>query len=247
MGFERDLTRFRAPPFRFADPSQKRPFLRGDSGVPKYLIFVGQGPRRLCVTENSHLFGQKYGGGCTFREGGLMADFSAAGAVGSLALGAVGWVGLNLFGKPILALRDKRREALEVAERYAYVGLRTAPSEEYQKRAVAALSDVGNSLRAYARESSLGTKLYCWVLRYDLGFAARAALWLGRAVQAAGGQYRIVEIDKMRRPTLHVLFVALGATHHLSAGEVAAARMEMKQWHSGNRELTTSGSMADNA
>jgi hypothetical protein len=178
-----------------------------------------------------------------------MADFlmSAAGVVGSLALGAVGWVGSNFFGKPTLALRDKRREALEVAERYAYVGLHSAPSEEYQKRALAALYDVGNSLRAYARESSLATKMYCRVLRYDLDFAARAVFCLARAVQIAGGQYRIVEIDNTRRPALHVLFVALGATHHLSAGEVAAARTEMKQWHDGNRNLTTSSSMADKA
>jgi hypothetical protein len=46
-------------------------------------------------------------------------------------------------------------------------------------------------------------------------------------------------VDRTRRPALHVLFVALGAAHHLSAGEVAAARTEMKQWHYGNRDLST--------
>jgi hypothetical protein len=32
MSFANGLTRFWAPLFRFTDPSQKRPFLRGDSG-----------------------------------------------------------------------------------------------------------------------------------------------------------------------------------------------------------------------
>jgi hypothetical protein len=46
-----------------------------------------------------------------------MTDF---GSVGSGLVGAlVGWVALNFFGRPILVLRDKRREALEVGERYA--------------------------------------------------------------------------------------------------------------------------------
>jgi hypothetical protein len=169
-----------------------------------------------------------------------MIDFVGAG--GSLAIGALGWVGLNLFGKPILALRDKRREALEVAERYAYVGLHSTPSEEYQNRALAALHDVGNSLRAYARESSPATRLYCRVLRYDLDFAARAVLGLG---EAARGEYRIDETT--RRLTLHALFVALGSTHHLSPGEVAVAKVEMKNWHDANRDATTFSRAMDNA
>jgi hypothetical protein len=140
-----------------------------------------------------------------------MIDF--AGAAGSVAIAALGWVGLNFFGKPILALRDKRREALEVAERYGYVGLHGTPSDEYQKRALAALHDVGNSLRAYARESSLAKKLYYRALGYDLDFAARAVLGLG---EAARGEYRIDE--SARRLTLHALFVALGSTHHISPG-----------------------------
>ena len=168
-----------------------------------------------------------------------MAD--AGSVLTGVGVAAVSWVALNFFGKPILALRDKRREALEAAERYAYVGLHGTPSEEYESRAFAALHDVGNSLRVYARESSLATKIYCRVLRYDLDYAARAVLGLGLA---ARGEYRIDE--RARRVTLHALFVALGATHHLSAGEIAAARTEMKQWHDGNRDMTTSSSAAGN-
>jgi len=40
MSFERDLTRFKLPLFQFTDPSQKRTFLRGDSGDGNTLIFA---------------------------------------------------------------------------------------------------------------------------------------------------------------------------------------------------------------
>jgi hypothetical protein len=167
-----------------------------------------------------------------------MAD--AAGSVlTGVGVAALSWVALNFFGKPILALRDKRREALEVGERYAYVGLHGSPSEEYQKRALSELHDAGNLLRAHFRERSLATRIYCRVFGYDLDYAARAMLGLAEATR---GQYQISE--KARRLTLHALFVALGATHHLSAGEITVARTEMKQWHDGNRDMTTSSSAA---
>jgi hypothetical protein len=150
---------------------------------------------------------------------------------------------VNFFGKPILALQDKRREALEVAERYAYVGVRGTPSEEYQSRALAELFDAGNSLRAYARESSLATNLYCRVFRYDLDFAAAAVLSLG---EAARGEYGIGA--GQRRRNLHAVFVALGSSGHLSPREVAAARATIKEWHEEeNRDTPTSSRSADNS
>lgn len=160
-----------------------------------------------------------------------MADSGSL--ITGIGVAAVSWVALNFFGKPIWALREKRREALEVAERYAYVGLHGTPSEDYQRRALTALHNAGNSLRAHARERSLATQVYCRVFQYDLDFAARAVLGLGEAVR---GEYRIDELA--RRLTLHALFVALGAVEHLSAGEIAAARAEMKKWHDGNRDVT---------
>lgn len=169
-----------------------------------------------------------------------MAD--AASVLTGVGVAALSWVALNFFGKPILTLREKRREALEVAERYAYVGSHGSVSDEYRARALAALHDAGNSLRAYVRERSLATRLYCSVLGYDLDFASRAVFGLG---EAARGQYRIEE--RTCRLTLHALFVALGSTHHLSAGEIAAARAEMTKWHDGNRDMTTSSSAAGNA
>jgi hypothetical protein len=166
------------------------------------------------------------------KEHTIMAD--AGSVLTGAGVAALSWVALNFFGKPILSLREKRREALEVAERYAYVGLHSTPNEEYQNRALAALCDAGNSLRAYGRESSLGTRIYCWVLAYDLDFAARAMFGLGEAVR---GIYGFDE--RTRRLTLHALFVALDSTHHLSPCEVAAAQAEMKNWRDGNRDITT--------
>jgi hypothetical protein len=84
--------------------------------------------------------------------------------MGVAALTLLSWVALNFFGKPIMTLRDKRREALEIAERYAYVGLNGSPSEEYQTKALAALNDAGNSLRAHFRERALARRIYSGVL-----------------------------------------------------------------------------------
>jgi hypothetical protein len=153
--------------------------------------------------------------------------------VAGIGVAAVGWVALNFFGKPVLTLIEKRREALEIGERYAYVGLPPSPSDEYRSRALTALNNIGSSMRALARERSLATRIYCWAMRYDLDKAASALLGLS---EAARGQYQYKE--RTLRLTLHVLFVALGSSHHLSAGEVAAAREEMHRWHDGNRNLT---------
>jgi hypothetical protein len=153
-------------------------------------------------------------------------------AITTLLLGGVGWIGFNFFGKPIVTLRDNRRDAPQVAERYAYVGLHGSPSEALQLRALSALHDAGNALRAHVRERSVATRIYCRALHYDLEKAASALFGLGEAVR---GQYDFDE--RTRRLTLHVLFVALGSISHLTADEVAVARAEMRKWHDGNRNL----------
>ena len=173
--------------------------------------------------------------------------------IGAIFLGTLSWLALNFFGKPILTLREKRREALEVGERYAYVHSRNddiqlynlhskaTPNDE-QNIAFSELTRVGIALRAHLREHSVSTSLYCWMFGYDLESGARALLNLARAVQ------NLDYIDPtLRRLILHALFVALSATHHLSVDEIAAARTVMKRWHDGNCDLTTSSSTADNA
>lgn len=176
-----------------------------------------------------------------------MAHFLSV--MGGLGSAVIGWIALNFFGKPILILREKRREALEVGERYAYVGLDSfdgrllyddgmlsrpdrSESDEAQT-SFKALHDTGNSLRALARERSIVTHLYCRALNYDLDKAASATFGLA---EAARGKH--VFDERTRRLMLHVLFVALGATHHLSSDEATAARAEMRKWHDGNRDMT---------
>lgn len=151
-------------------------------------------------------------------------------AITTLLLGGFGWIGFNFFGKPIVTLRDNRRDALEVAERYAYVGLHSSPSEALQIKALDALHDAGNHLRAHVRERSVATRIYCWSFDYDLDKAASALFGLGEAARGRVG-------ERTRRLTLHVLFVALGSVHHLTADEVALARAEMRKWHDGSRNL----------
>lgn len=158
----------------------------------------------------------------------------------SLALGGAGWVTLTFLGNPIIALQETRRVALEVAERYAYVGIRgdislvidsslvdirPRPPSEYQAKARVELCAAGASLRTYVRECAIATRIYCWALGYDLDVAARALLGLAAAVR---GECRSDDRGA-RRLTLHTLFVALGAAHHLSASEIATARVRLKQ------------------
>jgi hypothetical protein len=171
--------------------------------------------------------------------------------MGGLTTAVIGWIALNFFGKPILMLKEKRRAALEVGERYAYVGLNSfgtlpgddglgrpeRPESDEAQDACKALHDTGNSLRALARERSIASHLYCKLLNYDLDTAASATFGLAEAARVT-----YVFDERTRRLMLHVLFVALGATHHLSSDEVTAARAEIRKWHDGNRDITVYGS-----
>jgi hypothetical protein len=67
----------------------------------------------------------------------------------------VAWFLANFVGKPILAIREKRREALNVTERYAGVG--PMSSDELRDKASKSLNDVANDLSAYSRERAIGT------------------------------------------------------------------------------------------
>src|SRR6266851_2679609 len=94
-----------------------------------------------------------------------------------VGMAALSWVTLNFLGKPILTLREKRREALEFGERWAYVGLydvlligddglgsfQGKRLSDDQQKAFVDLHGAGNSLRAHCRERALATQIYCWV------------------------------------------------------------------------------------
>jgi hypothetical protein len=139
------------------------------------------------------------------------------------------WFATYFGGKPILDFREKRREALEIAERYAFVSL--ASSDEYRSRAVKALFDVGNTLRGYNREQSVAIRVWCRLCRYDLDLAARALLGLG---QAARGEFRISK--EVQENTRNTLLLALGATHHLSAAEIETLKARIAEAGSGSND-----------
>jgi hypothetical protein len=93
---------------------------------------------------------------------------------------ALGWIGTQMAGKPILALREKREEALRVADRYAYIGW--GSSEELVRTGRRALFDVASSLRAMSRARGWALDLYCRCLEIDLEMASTALDGLGGIV-----------------------------------------------------------------
>jgi hypothetical protein len=95
----------------------------------------------------------------------------------SALAGALGWIGINFVGKPILALREKIQEALQAADRYAYI--EWVSSEESVVAGRRALFDVASSLRAISRTRNLTLDLYCRCLELDLELASKAIDGLG--------------------------------------------------------------------
>jgi hypothetical protein len=118
------------------------------------------------------------------------------------------WFVVNMIGKPFLAIRETRHEALRVAERYAYFGL-----TEIEGRTVAVrreLYDIASALTAHARGSSFFVRGWCKLAQYDLEAAARGLRGIG---EMAGEQH-----DELRRSnTLSHVYVSLHADRHLSA------------------------------
>jgi hypothetical protein len=133
--------------------------------------------------------------------------------IGSAMAGALAWFTVNFLGKPILAIREKRLEALKTGERYSHVSSHS--SDELRDRALKSLHDVGNDLQACSREGSIPTRLWCWIFHYDLELAARCLFGLAECVR---GFYSISE--EKRKNTVNALYVSLNATQHLSLQEI---------------------------
>jgi hypothetical protein len=152
-------------------------------------------------------------------------------ALFSVLLGVAGWIVTNFFGSPILALQGKRREALEVAERYYRVD--SASSDDLRDMALKSLNDVGNAPRALSREASLATRLWCKLWGYDLDFAARCLFGLA---QGARGEYRF-DADSMEK-TLNAFYVSLGAASHLSPEMVEAVKRDIEMARKATEEAT---------
>jgi len=119
----------------------------------------------------------------------------------------VAWFMLNMVGRPILALRDRRLKALQVADRYAYFGPTESPERVREVRRE--LFDIASELRAQARSHNWLVRCYCGLLRYDI---EEATLALRGLAQMAGENYS----QQVRTNNLNHIHISLRAHHHLS-------------------------------
>ncbi len=142
--------------------------------------------------------------------------------IASSAAAIAAWFAVNFLGKPILAIREKRLQAIEAADRYFSVSFHS--SDELRTTALKSLNEIGSTLRAYNREASIATRLWCRIFGYDLELAARCLFGLA---EVARGQYSFSE-DK-RKDTLNALYVSLRATGHLSPQEIEAVHRKIAE------------------
>jgi hypothetical protein len=142
-------------------------------------------------------------------------------ALFGVLLGVASWVVANFLGSPILALQGKRREALEVAERYHRVD--SASSDDLHDTALKSLNGVGNALRALSREASLATRLLVQTVGLRSGFRRKVSI---RISCGPRGEFAIDARDKER--TLNAFFVSLGAARHLSPEVVEAVKRDIE-------------------
>jgi len=110
--------------------------------------------------------------------------------IGSLVIpafvGVAGWFGTHFVAKPLLAVREKRLEALQIAERYSSVSF--ASSDEVRDRALRAFNDTASALRAFSRERSFAVQVWCRLFGYDLALASRCLLGLA---EGPLGEYQL--------------------------------------------------------
>jgi hypothetical protein len=119
----------------------------------------------------------------------------------------IAWFMLNMVGRPILALRDRRLKALQLADRYAYFGPVDSPERVHEVRRE--LLDIASELRAQARSHNWLVRRYCWLFRYDI---EEATLALRGLAQMAGGNYS----QQVRTNNLNHIHISLRAYRHLS-------------------------------
>jgi hypothetical protein len=155
---------------------------------------------------------------------GVISWFANSATLHGVAGGVVSWFVTNFLTKSILAVREKRREAIQVADRYWEIGF--GHSDELRTAAVRSLNDVATALRAYGRESQI-TRAWCRLMRYDLELAARCLM--GLAAGAAGENLR----EETRRNNLNAIYVSLGATSHLTKAEIDFVKRKLAAVTSG--------------
>ncbi|MFY9642436.1 MAG: hypothetical protein WCD20_00755 [Rhodomicrobium sp.] len=127
--------------------------------------------------------------------------------LGAALTGLATWYATNLIGKPILAVRDARLEALRVAERYAYVA--GSASEETVRVARSALADTTSRLRSLCRGQGWPARLYCRFMSYNLEGAAIA---INGLCQMAGEHFH----EQTRQNNLNYVYYSLNTYGHIA-------------------------------
>lgn len=130
--------------------------------------------------------------------------------LGAVPIGVTGWFAVNFIAKPILEVRDLRRQAFNVIEKYVFVGMpRDEKDEDRVQNAHDALSSVGVSLRAFGRSYTFIGHMYCRICGYNLEMAACALFGLA---QMAGWNYG----QQARENQRDLVYVALKSCEHIS-------------------------------
>jgi hypothetical protein len=117
------------------------------------------------------------------------------------------WLAANFIGKPVLEVRKARLEAIEAAERYAFVS--SSAGWECANAASQALGDISSKLRSLSRGQDLPGRLYCRLMSYDLEMAAKAI----NGLQHMAGE-NISE--QTRKNNLNLVYSSLNAYQHIS-------------------------------
>lgn len=136
------------------------------------------------------------------------------------------WFLVNFFAKPIVQIREKRFEALRVAEMYALT--QPAMSQEGVERVVSAkraLLDIAVELRTHARGDAWPVLLYCWFAGYNLEEAVLALS--GLRVMAGSPEFN----DSTRMNNLNLVYLSLNARRHLSGDQIAELRKMIAEHH----------------
>lgn len=131
------------------------------------------------------------------------------GAITGISGSLLAWLAFNWIGKPVLDVRSKRLETLQVIELHGYTGY--GSSEANVNASKAALSDIAMYLRSFARAQPWTARLYCRVLHYDMEFAASAIIGLADLV----GE-NLPAGSTTRRDNVDAVYMALNAHQHMT-------------------------------
>ncbi len=139
----------------------------------------------------------------------------------SVVAAVLAWFATNFLGKPVLAVREKRSEAIKTAEQYCTVG--PDSSDELRTIALKSLNELGSAIRACSREASIATRLYCRLMKYDLELAACCLFGLARCVVEKNIS------EDQRKNTVNGLYVSLGATSHMTQTEIETSKRHITE------------------